>query len=79
MNIMATAFVLIGVESGSEPDVVKQLRELQSVKDAYLVYGVYDIVVKIEAVTEKELKEAITYKLRGLPKIRSTQTLMVSS
>ncbi len=75
---MPIAFVLIGVETGSEHEVAEQLRSMSAVKGCYSVYGVYDIVVKIEAASERELKEAITYKLRSLPKIRSTQTLMVS-
>jgi DNA-binding Lrp family transcriptional regulator len=72
-----TAFVLIGVETGSEHDIIRQLRMLKGVKDAYSVYGVYDIVVKVQSESERELKEIITYKIRGMPKIRSTQTLMI--
>jgi DNA-binding Lrp family transcriptional regulator len=75
---MPTAFVLIGVEAGSERGVIDQLKALNNVKDVYPVYGVYDIVAKIQASSERELKETITYRLRGLAKIKSTQTLMVS-
>jgi DNA-binding Lrp family transcriptional regulator len=75
---LPTAFVLIGVEAGSEQGVLGQLKTLNNVKDVYPVYGVYDIVAKIQAASERELKETITYKLRGLAKIKSTQTLMVS-
>ena len=75
---MPTAFVLIGVEAGSEQGVIDQLRALNNVKDVYPVYGVYDIVAKIQANSERELKETITYRLRGLAKIKSTQTLMIS-
>jgi DNA-binding Lrp family transcriptional regulator len=75
---MPTAFVLIGVEAGSEHGVINQLKALNNVKDVYPVYGVYDIVAKIQANSERELKETITYRLRGLAKIKSTQTLMIS-
>ncbi|MDH2900812.1 MAG: Lrp/AsnC ligand binding domain-containing protein [archaeon] len=75
---MPTAFVLIGVEAGSEQGVIDHLRALNNVKDVYPVYGVYDIVAKIQANSERELKETITYRLRGLAKIKSTQTLMIS-
>ena len=75
---MPTAFVLIGVEAGSEQGVIDQLKTLNNVKDVYPVYGVYDIVAKIQANSERELKETITYRLRGLAKIKSTQTLMIS-
>lgn len=75
---MPIAFVLLGVEAGSEHEVMAQLKALNNVKDVYFVYGVYDIVIKLEAATERELKESITYGVRKLEKIRSTQTLMIS-
>jgi DNA-binding Lrp family transcriptional regulator len=75
---MPTAFVLIGVETGTEHDVIRELRAIDNVKDVYFVFGVYDIVAKVEAKTEHQLKLTITYKIRSLEKIRSTQTLMTS-
>ena len=76
---MPTAFVLINVEAGSEDEVIKELKAIDNVKNVYFVYGVYDIVAKIEAKTQQELKQTITWKVRRLERIRSTQTLMVSS
>ncbi|MEM3807420.1 MAG: Lrp/AsnC ligand binding domain-containing protein, partial [Nitrososphaerota archaeon] len=48
---MPIAFVLINTEIGAEEEVVKQIKKLPAVKEAYLVYGVYDIVAKVEAET----------------------------
>jgi len=74
---MPLAFVLINAEVGSENEVVKELRRVEHVKEAYLVYGVYDIVAKVEAETMDKLKEVIASKVRGVNKIRSTLTMMV--
>ncbi len=44
---MPMAFVLINAEIGSEDAVVKELKAVSNVKEAYMVYGVYDIVTMI--------------------------------
>jgi len=75
---MALAFVLINVELGKEKEVLDQLRSIDSVKEVNLVYGVYDIVVKVEADTADKLKEIVTYKIRKLADIRSTLTMTVA-
>jgi len=74
---MAKAFVFINVELGSETEVLERLREVPEVKESYLVYGVYDIVAKVETDAMDRLKEAISWKVRRLDKVRSTLTTIV--
>jgi len=74
---MPLAFVLINAEVGSEEQVVKGLREIDNVKEAHLVYGVYDIVTKVEAEAMDKLKDVIAQKVRRVTGIRSTLTLLV--
>ncbi len=74
---MAKAFVFINVELGSENEVLKRLRRVSEVKESYLVYGVYDMVAKVETDSMDHLKEVITWKVRKLDKIRSTTTTVV--
>ena len=50
---------------------------MQGVKEVYLVYGVYDIIAKIEADTMEQVKEIITWKIRRLEKVRSTLSMIV--
>jgi DNA-binding Lrp family transcriptional regulator len=71
------AFVLINTEMGSEAEVLDALQKMGNVKEAYVVYGVYDIVAKVEADTVDALKDIITWKVRRLNKVRSTLTAMV--
>jgi len=73
---MALAFVLINTEVGSESKVVKSLRKIEAVKEAYLIYGVYDIVAKVEAETMENLKQIIRHKVRKQDKVLSTVTLI---
>jgi DNA-binding Lrp family transcriptional regulator len=74
---MPLAFVLVNAEVGSEDQVVKELRKIASVKESYAVYGVYDVVAKVEAESMDKLKEIITWKIRRLDKVRSTLTMLV--
>ncbi len=43
---MPKAFVLINVESGTEEEVVEELKKIDGVEEAYFSYGVYDIITK---------------------------------
>ena len=52
-------------------------KAIPEIKEAYLVYGVYDIVSRIEAETMEHLKDTISWKIRRLDKVRSTLTMIV--
>ena len=75
---MPIAFVLINTETGLEADMLQTLRKVEGVNEAHVVYGTFDIVVKVEAESMEALKEMITLHIRKLDKVRSTLTLVVS-
>jgi DNA-binding Lrp family transcriptional regulator len=77
-NSLAKALVLINTEVGMEQEVVNQLKTMKSVKEAYMVYGVYDAVAFVEAEKIEELKNAVSYDIRKLNGVRSTVTMMVA-
>jgi DNA-binding Lrp family transcriptional regulator len=74
---MPRAFVLINVESGSEDEVLQELKKIEGVEEAYFSYGVYDLITKIKADTMEQLKEMVTRKIRALSQVRSTLTLIM--
>jgi DNA-binding Lrp family transcriptional regulator len=78
VQTMPLAIVLINAEVGSEDELLGELRKLNNVSEAHAVYGVFDIVAKVEAKTMKELKEVITSKVRKLKNLRSSLTMMVT-
>ena len=75
---MPNAFVLINTEIGSEADVLKDLKKVEGVDEAFAVYGVYDIIARVRADTMSKLKEIVTRHIRRIDKARSTLTLIVS-
>lgn len=48
---MGLAFVLVKTEIGAENEVLKELRSIQEVKEAHMVYGGYDIIARVETET----------------------------
>jgi len=75
---MPSAFVMINTEVGAEKEVLERLRKLTDIKESYAVFGIYDIVAKIEAESMEKLKEIIDWRIRRLDKIRSTLTMIVT-
>jgi DNA-binding Lrp family transcriptional regulator len=73
---MATAYILINCELGSEESIIQELKNLDSVIEVHGTFGAYDILAKIESPTVDVLRETITWKIRKIDQIRSTLTLM---
>jgi len=73
---MATAYVLINCELGSEESIIQQLKSLPGIVEVHGTFGAYDILAKIESSTVEDLRETITWKIRKMEQIRSTLTLM---
>ena len=74
---MTTGYVLVNCELGSEELVIEELKAITGVVDVNGIYGAFDIFVKVQAAQTEALREIITWKIRKIPKIRSTVTLMV--
>jgi DNA-binding Lrp family transcriptional regulator len=71
------AYVLINTELGAIPEVIQTVRKIEEVKEAYSVFGVYDIITKVEAVSLHQLKKIVTQKIRCINQVRSTLTMIV--
>lgn len=74
---MTIAFLFINANVGAEDKVVGELRKIANVKEAFVTYGVYDIVARVEAESLEKLKEVVTSKIRRLDNVHSTLTTIV--
>jgi DNA-binding Lrp family transcriptional regulator len=74
---MPTALVLLNTEIGSEADVLRELRKMANIEEALLVYGVYDIILRIESSSLNELKRTVTWKIRKMDYVKATQTMII--
>ena len=74
---METAYVLAKSQVSHEMDVMRELLKLDLVKEAKGTFGVYDIFVKIEANSPKEIEDVVTKQIRKIKFVLSTTTLSV--
>ena len=76
---MRRAFVLANTDMGLENEVQSELRKVEGIIGVYQVYGVYDVVIEVEAESDQKLKEIIFSRIRVLKHVRSTLTLTTTS
>ena len=71
---MTLAFVMINSVPDQSECVLERIGEIEGVKEAYRLYGVYDIVAVVKAKTTEELKKII-FRIRKVKHVWSTLTL----
>ncbi len=74
---MPTAYVLINCDLGSEEEIINELKKLPGTVEVSGVYGVYDIIAKVQSDSMDKLRETITWQVRKIDKVRSTLTMIV--
>jgi len=70
------AYVLMNTDLAKEEEVVKALREIEGVKEAYALYGIYDVIAEVEAETMEKIREIVLTRIRRLESVRTTITLI---
>jgi len=79
MILMRKAFVLINTDLGTETVLQSELKKVEGIVEAYQVFGIYDMVVVVEAESDEQLKEIVFSRIRTLKYVRPTLTLNVVS
>jgi DNA-binding Lrp family transcriptional regulator len=74
---MTQAYILLTVEGGTEDNVLGKIKSITGVEQAYVSYGVYDLIIKVNADTIQELKDVVTHKIRQIRQVNSTLTLLL--
>ncbi len=72
------AYVLITMQSGGEKKVLKRISNFKEIIEANLVVGEYDAVVKVKVGDISDLDTFLTDKLRSLPDIFLTTTMIIT-
>jgi DNA-binding Lrp family transcriptional regulator len=74
---MVSAVVLVNTVMGTQDKVVENIKLVEGVEEAHTLYGVYDLIVKIKAISFDKLKEIIKLKIRQITGVTSSLTLMI--
>ena len=76
---MATlAYILVTLKSGAERDVCERVSSFEEVVQVDELYGEYDAIVKVRVEDLSQLDKFLTDKLRALPDIFLTTTMIVA-
>ncbi|MEM2843598.1 MAG: Lrp/AsnC ligand binding domain-containing protein [Candidatus Bathyarchaeia archaeon] len=71
----AVVYMLIGTQAGKEREVAKEVKKFPGVTEAKIVYGEYDVIVRIELNDFSILSETVTL-IRRISGIVKTATLI---
>ena len=73
---MVTAVVLIKAQTDRVPELAQELAGLDGVSEVFSVAGQYDLVALVRVRENEELAEVISQRMRKLPGITSSETLI---
>ena len=72
------AYVLFKVSSGTEREVCQKLVDFEEVMQADIIFGEYDVVGKIATQDLNKLEEFVSQKIRTVPNVLVTSTMIIS-
>jgi DNA-binding Lrp family transcriptional regulator len=72
------AYVVVKCEPGMDNSVAKEIVKIDGVMEADWTYGFCDILFKINVQSVKKLNEIMFTKVRKIPGVESTETIIVS-
>ena len=73
---MHVGFILLNCDLGAEEYVVDELKQMNSVSNAYLTFGAYDIIAEVHTDNQDEFEKTVS-AIRKLSRVVSTMTLNV--
>ena len=71
---MNMAFVMLNTVPDQMERILGDVKEIEFVEEAYMLYGVYDIVAVVKSETPDDLKRTIL-RIRTVKDVTSTLTL----
>jgi DNA-binding Lrp family transcriptional regulator len=73
---METLYLLCETDVGKLEDVIRRLRGVGEVTEVQAVTGPFDLIVKVEAPHINQALDVVVHKIRRIPGIKSTETLV---
>ncbi len=71
---MIIAFIMAKVESTKSKGILEEVRKLDAVEEAYLIYGAYDLLIKCVFKEPEELSSFVVNDLRSIDGVKDTIT-----
>ncbi len=74
---MVKAYVFINVKGGTEYELFEKLMEIPNLQEISLVWGLFDIILKVEASSANALDKLVGEEVRKYDNITSTMTMLI--
>lgn len=71
---MVHAFIMVKTAAGKSEGLLSSIRDLESVTDAHIVAGNYDIIAEIDAPEVYDVLEAVSTNMQSLEGVTETKT-----
>ena len=71
------AYILLLVDIGKEYEVARRIKQLEGISEVKVVYGEYDIVVRVAVDSLRKLDKVVT-SIRSIPHVIRSITLIAS-
>ena len=75
---MVFAYVLVRADAGKEREILAKIKGLTEVKDSHMIYGEWDVIIKIEVKDVESITSFVVDKLRGIDAVKLTSTMIVA-
>ena len=75
---METGYVVLNVSPRMKKEFIEKAKTIDKVKEAYLVIGIYDAILKIEADTIAEMERIYLNEIDKLPGINNSRLHFVA-
>lgn len=76
---METLYLLAETDVSQLEEVIRRLRAIPHVTEVEAVTGPFDLIVKIQAPHINEALDVVVHRIRKVPGIKSTETLVAVS
>ena len=76
---MITGLVLVRLQAGKETQALAKIKEVKGISHVSAVYGRWDLVVDIEADDLPMMSRLVVDKLRSIPGVFATETLVTTA
>ncbi len=73
---MITSYTLARVNPAQDKEVYNKVRKFSEVQEVILTYGEYDLIIKVQSDSLKDLDQFIFNKLRTTDGVAATTTLL---
>jgi DNA-binding Lrp family transcriptional regulator len=70
------AYVLLNSELGQESKIIEALEDVEEITNIFSLYGIYDLIIEMEAESMDRVKEVVFNRVRRLENVKSTITLL---